>query len=354
MDDDIDADAESETQLDAQGDEDISTANTMRERADESRLKLKVLLSANRLVVTAALALAFFIAFMILGQVYYPAFQMDIQSGDTIETIFSTMLGAIITGTTLVVTITQLVISQENGPLGDQHARMSNTMDFRSYTSELLGRPVPVDPSAFLRVLVDTTQDRASALRDAVSESDNEDLVHEVDEFTESLTGNADEVRDQLDGARFGSFDVLFAALNFNYGWKIFQVERLAYEYEDELGTDERKILDELKTSLSMFGPAREHIKTLYFQWALIDLSQLILYVAVPSLIVTGGMLAFVGSSSITGLTLGIENILWVVDAAFTISLLPFLLLVAYIARIATIAKRTLAIGPLILRDSQR
>ncbi|MBN1514186.1 MAG: hypothetical protein JXB13_19375, partial [Phycisphaerae bacterium] len=42
---------------------------------------------------------------------YFPA-----ETGDTIETIFSTMLGAIITGTTLVVTISQLVISQENGP----------------------------------------------------------------------------------------------------------------------------------------------------------------------------------------------------------------------------------------------
>jgi hypothetical protein len=352
--DDLDADADSQTELDAQGDQDISTANTMRERAGESRLKLKVLLSANRLAITGALAVTIFVAFMLFAQFFSPAFHTDIQSGDTIETIFSTMLGAIITGTTLVVTITQLVISQENGPLGDQHARMSNTMDFRSYTSELLGRPVPVDPSAFLRSLANATQRRASALRDAVSESDDDDLRHEVDEFTDSLTGNADEVRDQLDGARFGSFDVLFAALNFNYGWKIFQVERIAYEHEESLSGEDEQLLEELKTCLSMFGPAREHIKTLYFQWALIDLSQLILYAAVPALIVTGTMLAFVGESSVTGLTLGVENILWVVDAAFTISLLPFLLLVSYIARIATIAKRTLAIGPLILRDSQR
>ncbi|EJN60871.1 hypothetical protein [Halogranum rubrum] len=354
LDDDVDADAESQTEIETHGDSDIGTANTMLDRADESRIKLVVLLSANRLLITGALALGFFVAFMVLGQFYYPDFQADIQSGDTIETIFSTMLGAIITGTTLVVTITQLVISQENGPLGDQHARMSNTMDFRSYASELLEQPVPADPSAFLRVLVDATQKRARALRDAVSGNDNDQLRDELDEFTDSLTGNADEVRDELDGARFGTFDVLFAALDFNYGWKIFQVERMMYEYDDALSTDQRQLFEELKTSLSMFGPAREHIKTLYFQWALIDLSQLILYAAVPALVVTGGMLAFVGSDSVTGVTFGIENILWVVDAAFTISLLPFLLLVSYIARIATIAKRTLAIGPLILRDSQR
>lgn len=354
LDDDVDADAESQTEIETHGDSDIGTANTMLDRADESRIKLVVLLSANRLLITGALALGFFVAFMVLGQFYYPDFQADIQSGDTIETIFSTMLGAIITGTTLVVTITQLVISQENGPLGDQHARMSNTMDFRSYASELLEQPVPADPSAFLRVLVDATQKRARALRDAVSGSDNDQLRDELDEFTDSLTGNADEVRDELDGARFGTFDVLFAALDFNYGWKIFQVERMMYEYDDALSADQRQLFEELKTSLSMFGPAREHIKTLYFQWALIDLSQLILYAAIPSLFVAGSMLAFVGSGTFTGTTLGLTDILLVVAGAFTITLIPFFLLVSYILRIATVAKRTLAIGPLILRDSQR
>ena len=100
MDDDIDADADSHTEMDTQGDEDISTANTMRERADESRIKLKVLLSANRLVITGILALTFFVAFVVIGQLYYPSFQTDVQSGDTIETMIWTMLGAMITGTT--------------------------------------------------------------------------------------------------------------------------------------------------------------------------------------------------------------------------------------------------------------
>ncbi|WP_435362300.1 hypothetical protein [Haloarchaeobius sp. DFWS5] len=351
---DVDADSDGDTQIETEGSADVSTANTMRERADESHTKLWVLLQANRLLVTGVLAAIVFISFMLLGTTFYPAFQSDLQSGDTIETIFSTMLSSIITGTTLVVTITQLVISQENGPLGDQHERMSNTMNVREYTSELVEEPVPADPSAYLQSIIAATQRRANALRDAVSESDDDELRDEIDEFTDSLTENADEVRDQLEGGTFGEFDVLFAALNFNYGWKIFQVERLSNDYADTLDDEENHLLEELRTALTMFGPAREHIKTLYFQWALIDLSQLILYAAVPALVITGGMLAFVGSGTILGSTVGVPNILWVTGLAFTISLLPFLLLVSYIARIATVAKRTLAIGPLILRDSQR
>jgi hypothetical protein len=351
-DEDYDADAESDTEIDTSGEKSVSTANTMRERADESRFKLWVMLSANRLVITAVLAAAVFVTFVLIGTTGQLA--ENLGSGDTKASIFSTMLGAIITGTTLVVTISQLVISQENGPLGDQHSRMSETMDFREFVSEMYDDPTPADPSAFLRILVEETERRAKALRDSVSGSGNDDLRGEVDEFTDSLTGNADAVTDKLDGATFGTFDVVFGALDFNYGWKIFQVERLREEYADDIDDETETLFSDLHTALSMFGPAREHVKTLYFQWVLIDLSQLILYVSVPSLVVTGGMLSFFGTGPIPGTTFGVENVLLVVGGAFTVSLLPFLLLVAYIARIATIAKRTLAIGPFILRGSQR
>jgi hypothetical protein len=65
-------------------------------------------------------------------------------------------------------------------------------------------------------------------------------------------------------------------------------------------------------------------------------------------------MLAFVGSGTFSGTTFGFTDILLVVSGAFTITLVPFMLLVSYILRIATVAKRMLAVGPLILRDSQR
>ncbi|WP_276255280.1 hypothetical protein [Halomontanus rarus] len=333
-------------------DDEISTEDTMRERADESRVKLWLLLGANRLVVTGVLSIAFFGLFM-LGAALDPSFPAMLQDRTVIKTMFASMLGALITGVTLVVTISQLIVSQENGPLGEQRTRMSETMDFRKYTAELVGKPAPADPSAFLRNLVDTTQTRAEDLRAAVDGSDP-DLRDEVDEFVDSLTGNADTVREQLDGARFGTFDVVYASMNYNYSWKIFQIERLEDDYDDVLDDDQREALDELRTSLAMFGPAREHIKTLYFQWELINLSRLILYVAIPALLIAGMMISFVDASTITGATLGAANVLWIVGIAFTITVVPFLMLTSYVMRIATIAKRTLAIGPLILRDSQR
>ena len=326
----------------------------MRERAGESHLKIWLLLGANRLHVTAVLTLVVFVGFVAAVTLLPKPLTPQLQTGDTIETMFSTMLSAIITGTTLVVTIGQLVLSQENGPLGDQRDRMENSMDFRDFTEELIGSPSPADPSTFLREIVGVAQQRAEDLREQVSENDADGLQEDVDEFTDSLVGNSETVRDQLDGASFGTFDVLFAALNYNYGWKIFQVERIANEYQDDLSDDELALLDELKTALSLFGPAREHVKTLYFEWALVSLSQMILYAAVPALVIAGIMLTVVDAGTFPGQTLGVANMTLAIGLAFTITLVPFLLFTAYVLRIVTVAKRTLAIEPLILRDSQR
>ena len=103
-----------------------------------------------------------------------------------------------------------------------------------------------------------------------------------------------------------------------------------------------------------MFGPAREHVKTLYFEWALVSLSQMILYAAIPALVVAGVMTTVVDAGTFPGASFGVANLAWLIGASFTVTLVPFLLFVSYVLRIVTIAKRTLSIEPLILRSSQR
>ena len=356
---DIEADANADTDVEMDTDDDdidvdIRTDNTIRERTNQNRVVLWVLFGANRLYITAMLVGALFVGFVIAVAVLGPPFRSQIMSGDIIETLFTTMIGVIITGTTLVVAISQLVLSQENGPLGKQRARMENSMDYRSYTRDLIDRPLPADPAAFLQQIITASERRANALRNAVAGNDDDQLRAEVDEFTDSLTGNAEEVKEQLKGGTFGSFDVMSAALNYNYSWKIFQAERLAYEHDDSLSEEDKAILSELKTALSMFGPAREHIRTLYLEWILITLSKQILYVAIPALGVAGVMVAIVDAGTFPGSTVGIANVTWVVGGAFAFTLLPFLLFASYIWQITTITQRTLAIEPLILRESQR
>jgi len=335
------------------------SADTMRERAGENRAKLWLLLRADRLVVAGVLTAAVFVAFVAVAAAFSPALTEKVAASDPIETLFASMITAIVTGATLVVTIGQLVLTQENGPLGDQQERMDDTLAVRGSVAELTGEPAPTDPAAFLDALLAAATGRVRALRESVRERDDSDdsdgagLRADIDEFAAGVVGNADASRGRLDGSEFGSFDVVFAALDFNYGRKLGRIERIIDDHGEALTDEEHDLLEELREALSLFGPAREHVKTLYFQWALIDLSRLILYAAVPALVVAGAMVTVVDAGTVSGSTLGIDHVTLVVGGAFAVALLPFALFVSYVLRVLTLAKRTLAIGPLVLRDSE-
>lgn len=327
----------------------LSTPDTLRERVDKNEAVFWLLVEANRWVVAGGLAVLIFGAFMTLGLLKVKPLTSAMATGDMVETVFSGLVGAIITSTTLVVSINQLVLSQEIGSLGTQRNRMDVTMDYYGNLDELLGETKPAEPAPLVRELLETTVGRAQHLRATVSGNDNDDLRDRVDRYVEDLVDNADRTRDVIEGADFGTYDVLSGVLDFNYSRKIHDIRRLGDRYEDELDRDERGAFRETLEALTMFGPVREYIKVLYLQWVLVKLSRAILYASVPAILVAGGITVFVDASTFTGTVLGVETVLWVVSAGFAVSVLPFLVFMAYIFRVATVAKQTLTVGPLVL-----
>jgi hypothetical protein len=169
----------------------------------------------------------------------------------------------------------------------------------------------------------------------------------------DDVVENAEDVRDRLDGADFGTFAVVGAALNFNYDTKIVAIEGLQSEFGDRLTSQQRETLSELKGTLSLYAAAREHVKTLYFQWSLIDLSRLILFAAIPALVVAAIMIAVSTPETVPGQSLGFDHLVLLVSGAFAVTFVPFAIFTAYVLRVLTITKRTLAIDPLVLRDSE-
>jgi len=330
--------------------------DTMRERVPSSSRKLWLLLGAPRWFV-AVLALGSIGVGVAAALVLNPnGLRAGVDAADPIETLFQALLTAIVTGVTLVVSINSLVLSQELGAVGDQRERMSGSMEFRQKVADELAAPAsPPEPSAFLRSLVDLTSERAERLREAVDEDHDETVRDRVDVYVDELVGNADAVGSRLDGAQFGTFEVVFASLDFNYSWKIYEARRLRGEHGDQLDEEASATLADLVDTLRLFGPAREHVKTLYFQWELIDLSRAMLYAAVPALIVSvGGILTLDTLGTVPGTTFGVANLAWVTLGGTLVALTPFAILLAYVLRIATVAKRTLAIGPFVLRETER
>lgn len=330
-------------------------SDTMRERASEDSRKLWVLLNADRFLVAAGILGLIFILIVVLGQVYPAGTPTLFADEDTLETLFQGLLTSIITGVTLVLTLSQLVLAQEQGPVGDQRERMQGAMDFRRDVETLIEEPIsPVQPSAFLRSIIKVTERRAGVLEEVLKSVDSAGLNRQIETFLESVKSNANTVRSNLEGSRFGEFDVMFSALNYNYSWKIYAARRIRAENEHALPDAARDALDDLIDALELFGPAREHFKTLYFQWELINLSRLMLYTSIPALLTSLAGLLYLEPTLFSGTVLGFRTLILLISAAVVISLLPFALLLSYILRIATITKRTLSIGPFILRKADR
>ena len=320
---------------------------TVRRRAGSGGRTLWVLVEATRSLVVCGLVAVVFLAVLAAGAVT-PDVAARLLDDDPVETTFQAFIGATITGVTLVLTLNQVVLSQELGAVSDQRERMSGAMAFRRDAEELLDVPVsPHDPAAFLGALIDHAGNRATTLRESVPASADPELIEAVDRLADAVEDNAEGASERLEDADFGTFAVVSAALDFNYSAKIYAVRHLQATHGDALPEEGQAALADLIETLTAFGPAREHVKTLYVQWALIDLSRGLLASAVPALVVSASMVLYYEPT--TGSVGGLPVSVVAVSAAVAVATLPFAILLAYVLRIATITKRTLSIGPFTL-----
>ena len=319
---------------------------------DEGGLRSRVLLTTDRWLLTACVLGAVFatlVAASLLGLAPLARI-VDEQGG--VQFLFTAFIGAIITGTSVVVTISQLVLAQELGAVGDQRQRMEESMAFREDVERAVDAGVASpEPAVFLAELLEGIESQARALDDSVRGGR---AGTEIGEYAAGLVDRTGAVTAALDDAQFGTFGVIRAALRFDYSLQLYHARRLRAEHWEGLDTSARDALDELIDELTLFGPAREHFKTLYFQWELIELSRAMLYVSIPALVVMGGLIMYVDAAAVPGATFGVDHLVWLTSAGFAVGIAPFVVFIVYILRILSVARRTLAMGPFVLRETDR
>ncbi|WP_418280348.1 hypothetical protein [Halorubrum sp. DTA98] len=325
-----------------------------RDRGPGSGLAYRVLLRTDRWLLTGAILLAVFVTLVSLSRVGLTPLRTVVENHDGVAFLFVAFIGTIVTGTAIVVTINQLVLSQELGTLGDQHERMQGSMDVRRDVESAIGRGAsPTDPAAFLSELAAAARERANALGEAIDDeidADDAEIRRDVAEYVDDLTAETTVLIDGLSDAEFGTFEVIRHALAFDYSPRIHTGRRIRSEFGDTLPVEATDALDDTIEILLLFAPVREHLKTLYFQWELINLSRALLYVSVPALTGMGGLIMYVDAASLHGTVLGIDNLVWITSAGFVVGISPFAVFTAFVLRIMTVAKRTLAIGPFVLQ----
>ena len=330
-------------------------SDRLEERTDVNSYWMRLLIHSNRWLLVGGVLVVVFCLLVIAGQLGLAPFREIAASQNGVRYLFSPFIGAIITGTSIVVTINQLVLSQELGAVGDQRTRMQEAMTFQTDVEAKLDEGVSSpEPAAFLCELLAGIERRADRLSESSIADREPERSETVGTFVDDVRQNTAIVRDELDDAQFGTFDVMSAALDFNYSWKIYAARRIRNQHGDSLSEEAAETLDDLIDLMEFFGEAREHFKTLYFQWELINLSRALLYIAVPALTVVGVFLMYVDATTLYGTTLGVDNLVWLASAGFAFGLAPFVVFIVFILRIATVAKHTLAMGPFVLRETER
>ncbi len=330
-------------------------AETTSDQIGGNRLWLWLVLRLNRWLLTAIILLVTFLTLVVISVFDVAPVRLTAAEHDSVEALFSAFIGAIITGTTIVVTINQLVLSQELGAVGDQRDRMQAASKFRQDAEKIMECSIsPPQPAAFLSALLSGIEAQVEQVETAIDQTGDEQLREELTEYLDGLTANAQQVREQLEDAPFGSFEVIWAALGFNYSWQIYRLRQIRATHTDAISAEADETIEELIDALRLFAPAREHFKTLYFQWKLIDLSRALLYLAVPALVVMAVFVLFVDPDTFPGESLGVDNMVLLTSFGFTVGIAPFVVFIVYVIRIATVAKQTLAMGPMILQESKR
>ena len=202
--------------------------DTMAERSADPTWKHELLLNANRWLVTAILMLFVFVGLLLLSEVSPVSLRALMGEKEPVHTLFQALVTALITGVTLVVTINSLVLSQELGAVEDQRERLEGAIEFRENVEGSIDAPIsPPEPASFVQAIIAASDERARDFRNAVSDSRDEELQDRVDDFVDNLTTHADSIREDLDDAQFGTYDVVKAALDYNYSWKIFRARRI-------------------------------------------------------------------------------------------------------------------------------
>lgn len=328
-------------------------ADTMWERAGESAAKVWFLVSAPRSLVILVISFATYALLVGMGVLGPSGFEQLFQ-GDSIDSVFGSVIIAVVTSVTLVLTVAQLVLSEQIDELGQHRDRMDGEVEFREHVEDMADIDVsPVEPHKFLQTLLVMVEDRANAIAEDVREQCDEEELSTLLAFLDELAEESRETMEELEGTEFGSFQVLLPVLNYNYSWKIHCARAMYATYGDDIPREVDELYEELIESLHLFAPTREYFKSQYFQWEIINISRATLYGAAPALAVSGYMILAFDASGISGSFLGVTYVYLGVSAMYVLALLPFIVLLAYILRILTVIKRTLSIGPFVLRESE-
>lgn len=309
-----------------------------------------ILLEGNRHAVTGALVTLTFVAILSIGTIWPFEMQQLLTETAAVQTVLNTFLGGIILLVSIVVSINSIVLSYDITSIGAQEDRLQGTLEFRSEISRLTDTEhSTIDPASFLSMMVGAINQRAHELETVTEELDGSD-AEELRNHIETILQTIEYVEKSVDQTGGGEFSALWLGLDLNLGPLMQRSRVLQREYADVLSESGEERFERLIRAFELITTGRHFFKTLYYKREFSMLSRTLLIVSLPAILATATTILAINANVLPEIWIfGLSPLLTFVAAAFTIALTPFIILTAYMLRVATVTLRGSDTEPFVL-----
>lgn len=263
------------------------------------------------------------------------------------------LLFALISGNftliTIVVSISQFVLTRHLESPGEARQQMREMVGYRQEVSEITReRVIPVTPAGFLLVLFRSIDRDVTELLERDWADSEAELRADVEAAVAELAAHAAAVIDLVERTDGGIDRALFTTLEMNYSRYFYDAYRLRAEYGEDLPEAIDDDLRGLERSVEQVDVARRYFKTVLIQSQLSSLSRLLLFIGLPVLVATVVLMLLFTAPSGAAISRPVLSV--VIPVVVIVGFAPIALLSAYILRLATVVHRTAAMYPFTTR----
>ncbi|WP_205254393.1 hypothetical protein [Halorubellus sp. JP-L1] len=291
-----------------------------------------------------------FVAILAIGTVWPFGMQRLLTETAAVQTLLNTFLGGIILLVSIVVSINSIVLSYDIISIGAQEDRHRGTVEFRREIGHLTDTDhSTMDPASFLTMMVGVINQRSHELATVTEELDGE-AAEEVREHTETIRQTIENIEQSVAETGGGEFSALWLGLDLDLGPLMDRSRVLHLEYADELSASGEDRFERLIRAFEIITTGRHFFKTLYYKREFSMLSRTLLIVSLPAILVTASTILAINANILPQIWIfGLSPLLTFVAAAFTTALAPFIILTAYMLRVATVTLRATDTEPFVL-----